>query len=268
MLPPSFFLLNFNPRTPCGVRLVSLAEKGDIDISIHAPLAGCDGRGKRTSGSRPKFQSTHPLRGATRFLFVISGWSTFQSTHPLRGATWDEQILTYMLVFQSTHPLRGATPLIKKANSGDIISIHAPLAGCDQAPHPKARRSSDFNPRTPCGVRLCLPSCIDQGSKFQSTHPLRGATDRIKDKARIIIISIHAPLAGCDYAALGLSAEEFVISIHAPLAGCDGAEIRPRATASEFQSTHPLRGATATSTRSASMPGNFNPRTPCGVRPR
>ena len=34
---------NFNPRTPCGVRLVTMYYKDDcIDISIHAPRVGCD----------------------------------------------------------------------------------------------------------------------------------------------------------------------------------------------------------------------------------
>ena len=57
---------------------------------------------------------------------------------------------------------------------------------------------------------------------FQSTHPLRGATDFPPRSCILIDISIHAPLAGCDHSSL---------QIH-PLT-------------SKFQSTHPLRGATA-----------------------
>ena len=34
---------HFNPRTPCGVRLAAVTVYSEIeDISIHAPLAGCD----------------------------------------------------------------------------------------------------------------------------------------------------------------------------------------------------------------------------------
>ena len=33
------------------------------------------------------------------------------------------------------------------------ISIHAPLAGCDTPPSWRSTTPSDFNPRTPCGVR-------------------------------------------------------------------------------------------------------------------
>ena len=55
---------------------------------------------------------------------------------------------------------------------------------------------------------------------FQSTHPLRGATEA--DGKTLIIgeISIHAPLAGCDPIIKGRPVSN-EISIHAPLAGCD-----------------------------------------------
>ena len=57
------------------------------------------------------------------------------------------------------------------------ISIHAPLTGSDFA--------YDW-----------LVVLIDL---FQSTLPLRGATDGIKGIAISIWISIHAPLTGSDY---------------------------------------------------------------------
>ena len=56
-------------------------------------------------------------------------------------------------------------------------------------------------------------------------------------------ISIHAPLAGCDRARGDLR-RAGAISIHAPLAGCDLACPRQLQTLQDF-----------------------NPRTPCGVRP-
>ena len=78
---------NFNPRTPCGVRLVC----GFICHNI------------------VKFQSTHPLRGATFCICRAFARSTFQSTHPLRGATGEIFNTLSDKQFQSTHPLRGAT---------------------------------------------------------------------------------------------------------------------------------------------------------------
>ena len=56
----------FNPRTPCGVRLHCSRIAFDIRvISIHAPRAGCDIPHKITIEEHTKFQSTHPVRGAT-----------------------------------------------------------------------------------------------------------------------------------------------------------------------------------------------------------
>ena len=172
--------MNFNPRTPCGVRRRAMGATPVMgSISIHAPLAGCD-------------QAHHPHI-------------------PTSGA----------------------------------ISIHAPLAGCDNrraAPHDAATR--DFNPRTPCGVRLVIPERDTAGT----------------------IISIHAPLAGCDDELVGVRLGRLLISIHAPLAGCDTAGRRCKGWISSFQSTHPLRGATMIAGQAGPHKFYFNPRTPCGVR--
>ena len=84
----------------------------------------------------------------------------------------------------------------------DIISIHAPLTGCDRPRRPRCRwPSGHFNPRTPYGVRRrrdyhatakqyfnprtpygvrpfsWLMAC--RIILFQSTHPLRGATAKM-----------------------------------------------------------------------------------------
>ena len=175
-------------------------------------------------------------------------------------------------------------------NLPERISIHAPLAGCDDVYARYFRTNFDF----------------------QSTHPLRGATPGRSCSAGSSCISIHAPLAGCDYAKILWSVCNFAISIHAPLAGCDPHRVqrwqsghkhfnprtpcgvrpsfvRSMAPEVEFQSTHPLRGATLCPATGAGQggtisihaplagcdcgwwtgstgPGNFNPRTPCGVR--
>ena len=56
----------------------------------------------------------------------------------------------------------------------------------------------NFNPRTPCGVRLSGCSGNPAALLFQSTHPLRGATRQTAGTRCCSPISIHAPLAGCD----------------------------------------------------------------------
>ena len=171
---------DFNPRTPCGVRqLLQLCNGAVYDISIHAPLAGCDQQTSTSTSADIGFQSTHPLRGATGAGCAADGGDD---------------------IFQSTHPLRGATRMRRQYRRAGRISIHAPLAGCDsflrspfsnrflfQSTHPlrgathtattKICWQIDFNPRTPCGVRL-PDGCqtVARWFPFQSTHPLRGAT--------------------------------------------------------------------------------------------
>ena len=101
------------------------------------------------------------------------------------------------------------------------ISIHAPRVGCDGQNIIGLSLESNFNPRTPCGVR---PSVRLDGLQFQA-------------------ISIHAPRVGCD----GMSLESKHIKT--------------------FQSTHPVWGATPPWRYSDKGCNDFNPRTPCGVRP-
>ena len=125
-------------------------------ISIHAPRVGCDWTDGEYYAITAEFQSTHPVWGATGVdLEDTAVLGVFQSTHPVWGAT----------LSRSPRPnLRG-------------ISIHAPRVGCDP---PKSsglpRRNSNFNPRTPCGVRPSIGPRICTVSVFQSTHPVWGAT--------------------------------------------------------------------------------------------
>ena len=60
-------VLHFNPRSPCGERLVrELVFVNDVVISIHAPRAGSDVSFILTRHDPLGFQSTLPVRGATR----------------------------------------------------------------------------------------------------------------------------------------------------------------------------------------------------------
>ena len=235
---------DFNPRTPCGVRLASSSVTACmVRISIHAPLAGCDRCRGLGDQQQVAFQSTHPLRGATRLIKCLSNCLRFQSTHPLRGATGVE-IKTYRpKKFQSTHPLRGATSSGRRRISLRSFQSTHPLRGATRYPdgfdpersifqstHPLrgatcrygryGRYTGNFNPRTPCGVRQSLQVVTPKQGDFNPRTPC-GVRRRQKQRA----VNANA------------------ISIHAPLAGCDN-------------STNAL----------CKRPVHFNPRTPCGVR--
>ena len=217
-------LLNryFNPRTPCGVR-PGCGSSGtrsrrfqsthplrgatgvcrnvvDIfQISIHAPPAGCDPRSRAPGIPRTNFNPRTPCGVRLLALVLLMCSSGFQSTHPLRGATIYKSYGVLAHEFQSTHPMRGAT----RQSSGSV------------QPQP------NFNPRTPCGVRLGRFDWTNHTRVFQSTHPLRGATP------------VFSP-----------ATHPRGISIHAPPAGCDGDTTSSCLSLISFQSTHPLRGAT------------------------
>ena len=161
---------------------------------------GCDSDGIKRFFKPSEFQSTHPVWGATSLKakrvigHLISihaprvgcdkagGMSAlvdmeFQSTHPVWGATRNKSTKNNRLEFQSTHPVWGATAVQAAERHGN----------------------QDFNPRTPCGVRLISSMEIFLLSK----------------------ISIHAPRVGCDFHEWCHTPHARPISIHAPRVGCD-----------------------------------------------
>ena len=167
-------------------------------ISIHAPLAGCDNTLLSAFPTSLHFNPRTPCGVRPVYHGFISAVVHFNPRTPcgvrLRTAALRQSILS----FQSTHPLRGATFVLLIVRHIVTISIHAPLAGCD--PRQRAPRffRQNFNPRTPCGVRPLAGALSCRPPRFQSTHPLRGATNKIYTTGIEGAISIHAPLAGCD----------------------------------------------------------------------
>ena len=110
------------------------------------------------------------------FLYLNNDIVRFQSTHPLRDATKIDCYVITGNTFQSTHPLRDATLAKEYKDINVLISIHAPLTGCDTYFLFTLSLYFNFNPRTPYGMRH-----IAQMSLIRED-----------------IISIHAPLTGCD----------------------------------------------------------------------
>ena len=126
----------FNPRSPCGERL--LFDSPTVlwtDISIHAPLAGSDTW--TTEGDKiPVFQSTLPLRGATKRIACSAVHQGISIHAPLAGSDDKVRFLLSILCGISIHaPLAGSDPRIVVMRERRLpISIHAPLAGSDTIP--------------------------------------------------------------------------------------------------------------------------------------
>ncbi len=145
-------------------------------ISIHAPLAGCDGFIPGKVCSIPDFNPRTPcgVRHEDKAGFdALIGISIHA---PLAGCDHLNRRHNAVRVISIHAPLAGCDKYFNRRMELEIISIHAPLAGCDLLDMFASLRPIHFNPRTPCGVRLCQ---ICLFSSFRA-------------------ISIHAPLAGCD----------------------------------------------------------------------
>ena len=146
--------------------------------------------------------------------------------------------------FQSTRPVRGATNPFCAPFSKLEVSIHAPRAGRDDA-HPGHRSGHGcFNPRAPYGARQDSIAAQIKTIEFQSTRPVRGATNPFCAPFSKLEVSIHAPRAGRDDAHPG----------HRSGHGC----FNPRAPC----------GARRNATEQTGLPKSFNPRAPCGARHR
>ena len=107
---------------------------------------------------------------------TIAPFSSFQSTHLLRGATSDQLQQELQKAFQSTHLLRGATIKQTSLNKLTPISIHAPLARCDDSQATALFCFMLF--QSTHLLRGATAGEIPSGCNgiFQSTHLLRGAT--------------------------------------------------------------------------------------------
>ena len=126
------------------------------------------------------------------------------------------------------------------------ISIHALLAESDQQQFLCRQRCCNFNPRSPCGERPCRSAFAWFFQKFQSTLSLRRAT---VPRGCCVTVSVKFQ------STLSLRRATLEISLMPTERG-------------EFQSTLSLRRATACVKCFRNRADNFNPRSPCGERPK
>ena len=174
-------------------------------ISIHASHAGCDLANHVEYAYFVEFQSTHPMRDATKpFQPKNRQKFLFQSTHPMRDATGRKlSAIQLGRNFNPRIPCGMRLGCVSPSAKIKQISIHASHAGCDSLADSSLKLFPNFNPRIPCRMR-------------PFTDQLLGVPP---------IISIHASHAGCDSINKIRQRREKSISIHASHAGCDGSPI-------------------------------------------
>ena len=147
------------------------------------------------------------------------------------------------------------------------ISTHAPLAGRDNiSKYPKPALKI-FQPTRPLRGATLRCTEAEPDGQFQPTRPLRGAT-ACDTTAEILCKKFQPtrPLRG----ATNVSPNQSIIVVFQPTRPLRGATTtKPtNAVTKIFQPTRPLRGATGLLRSRSSFRGNFNPRAPCGARPR
>ena len=148
-----------------------------------------------------------------------------------------------------------------------LVSIHAPREGCDlrvfflweglpsfnsRTPGGVRRKCQSaktnlqgFNSRTPGGVRPYPEDVKYHTRRFQFTHPGRGATVGTQQGKDINYVSIHAPREGCD-STLTANSRHKLTSFNSRTPGGVRRELTfTSILTSEFQFTHPGRGATS-----------------------
>ena len=190
-------------------------------VSIHAPHAGRDIGFLRYISSLACFNPRAPC-GARREILNAKGVTlVFQSTRPMRGATQSVLFLCLKLSVSIHAPHAGRDRRQgESVHDRAVVSIHAPHAGRDVCLQLQERYSPCFNPRAPCGARRAVAVLIRLTHEFQSTRPMRGATDN---------------------PTLPRAAREFQST--RPMRGATPVTSRYNNGAG-FQSTRPMRGAT------------------------
>ena len=181
-------------------------------------------RPSRADGLHKYFNPRTPCGVRRLRTRIVSPCAAFQSTHPVRGATCGEDRTrqTDPTEFQSTHPVRGAT------TSTPNFEI----------------RVTNFNPRTPCGVRLSAVD-LSLADPFDFNPRTPCGVRLIKQD------DMH---------------EEYRISIHAPRAGCDRIEKQSERGTKYFNPRTPCGVRLHVRRAVCAAAPYFNPRTPCGVR--
>ena len=183
-----------------GATIDLVAYADDLQISIHAPRVGSDGR-KRSVGfvvvnfnprspcgerqSRPSvvyictiFQSTLPVWGATMLAHRQAARQiNFNPRSPCGERRKRCGLQSNVRLFQSTLPVWGATIPMSNLNTEERISIHAPRVGSDEIHSAGCAGVSAISIHAPrVGSdknelwRLSMPTI------FQSTLPVWGAT--------------------------------------------------------------------------------------------
>ena len=140
------------------------------------------------------------MRGATNLPKTCNAWFLISIHAPREGCDCQTVSRLRLVHGISIHaPREGCDhDAIGHLGQIDVISIHAPREGCDSA-HRRENATDAISihaPREGCDRRTRAK--YPNRYRFQSTHPVRGATHALFWADYDGMISIHAPREGCD----------------------------------------------------------------------
>ena len=145
---------DFNPRAPCGARLIQL----------------------RYWFSASTFQSTRPVRSAT-LAAIVADLDAEISIHAPRAERDPCHRLPPLPAVISIHAPRAERDKLACVAFCCALNFN-PRAPCGARPSRSWWKPSPryFNPRAPCGARQTGRYLTSGGIRFQSTRPVRSAT--------------------------------------------------------------------------------------------
>jgi hypothetical protein len=264
-------LSGFNPRSPCGERHVKANQlPAFLVVSIHAPRVGSDVSTAIRDWSISCFNPRSPC-----------GERHERHVHKGRKAPG----------FNPRSPC--GERLQQRRHSLDLSCCFNPRSPCGERRFLRSGWSvfGCFNPRSPCGERP-FGAGDAWGYRDVSIHAPRVGSDlqAFLQPLHCSKVSIHAPRVGSDpriiriqrpipvfqstlpvWGATRQRDTQFFpssVSIHAPRVGSDSVLLDDKFWAATFQSTLPVWGATHLIRQVPFQSGRFNPRSPCGERPR
>ena len=265
-LPPR----HFNPRSPHGERpcdaAVSLFDfsfqstlpaRGATaalrphslppSISIHAPRTGSDSFSSVLLHPRLDFNPRSPHGERLSTISTGSNGSSFQSTLPARGATAPPGFQRPFEVISIHAPRTGSDQALLLRSCNHTISIHAPRTGSDYRAAQAVANDLHFNPRSPHGERPIAGRGTAGQSHFNPRSPHGERLAQLWTSVDGGQFQSTLPARGAT-AAGHHSQHDRWISIHAPRTGSDVPLSARTPGARGFQSTLPARGATLSCT--------------------
>ena len=214
----------FNPRPPCGGRpLEHRPPEIVLRISIHAPRVGGDLHLRPYSYRFRHFNPRPPCGGRQERMLQQAQIAEISIHAPRVGGDFSFSEVSSISFYFNPRPPCGGRQSGRCAAEARTIYFNPrpPCGGRRRILNTLRIFSQHFNPRPPCGGRHSQPSPRTGRKLFQSTPPVWGATFRFPCRCR-----------------------------------------RWRL----FQSTPPVWGATRFTRCRQARSSNFNPRPPCGGR--